>query len=133
MVPPQAAGEIEQGRKLQDVEAEQCRRRAFPQAVAEREADAQGDVEPGRDGNGEEAPAERQREAEPEMHAGDGDALAGDRQPAQAHQRVEPQMPRCAARSGRNEVGDRHGAQFSQCRKRTGRWTLWLIGITRKS
>jgi hypothetical protein len=86
------AGKVKQHRKLHDIEGEQGRRRAGLEPVAERKADAQRDVQPGRDGDRREAPAEGQRIAQPEMHACHGEALPGDGEPAQAHQRVETQV-----------------------------------------
>ena len=88
----QAACHEEQGRELGDVEAEQGGRGPVLQAVAQREADAQRDIEPGGDRDDAEAPAEGQGEAEAEMHAGDGEALACDGKPAQPDQRIEAQV-----------------------------------------
>ena len=107
----QPSGHVEQGGELDDVEGEQRGGGAVLQAVAQRKAHAQRDVEPGRDGDDAEAPAEGQEEAEAEMDAGDGDALPGNGQPAQPHQGVEPQMPARARRGRRRQVQSRHRAQ----------------------
>ena len=101
----QAAGQIEQRRELQDVEAEQERRRVLAEPVARRIAQAQPEVERRRGGDDGKAGPERQREAEAEMHAGDGGALPDDGKPAQPHQRIEPQ-PAGVLREDRVGDGD---------------------------
>jgi hypothetical protein len=60
-----------------------------PDALAP--ADGEKDVEPGAEGDDGEAQAQRQRKAEEEMDAEHRTRLANDGQPAQPHQRAEPE------------------------------------------
>jgi hypothetical protein len=80
----QAAGEVEEGGELQDVEAEEQGRRVVAEPVARRIADAQREVDERRGRDDGKAFPEREREAEAEMHPGDGGALARHREPAEA-------------------------------------------------
>ncbi|BAQ48319.1 hypothetical protein Maq22A_c27440 [Methylobacterium aquaticum] len=88
----QPAGEEEERRELDDVEGEEQHRRVVAEPMARRVADAQRQVEPGRGRDDEEAPAERQGQAEAEMGAGHRGTLARHGEPAQPHQGVEAQV-----------------------------------------
>ncbi len=101
----QAAREEQQRGELHDVEGEQQGRGIVAEPVARREADPQGEVQPGRGGDHQEAPAERQGQAEAELRPDHGGALAGDGEPAQADEGVEPQVSRVAAEAAEIGVG----------------------------
>jgi hypothetical protein len=100
----QPAGQVEQGCELEDVEGEQEGGGVVAEPVAGRELDPQQKVDPDRGGDHQEAEAEGEREAQPESHARHGGRLAGDRQPAQPHQRVEAQLPGMAREIRRSDL-----------------------------
>jgi hypothetical protein len=103
-------GQVEQGRKLQDVEGKQGRGGVVGQPVARREADPQGEIDPGRHGDHQDRQPEWQRKAEAELDHGDRRRLAGHREPAQPDQGVEPQAPGVPGEIGRRHV--HHGARI---------------------
>jgi hypothetical protein len=65
--------------------------------MARGKLDAQRQIHPGRGRDQQEAQAEGEREAEPEMNDRNGGGLAGDREPAQADEGVEPELTGVAA------------------------------------
>ena len=85
----QPAGKEQQHRKLGDVEGKKPRRPAGFEPLRHREADAQRDIEPGRQRDHREAGPDRQLVVEPEIHHQHGGGLADHREPAQPHQRIE--------------------------------------------
>src|SRR5829696_8434155 len=111
----QAAGQVAQRRELEDVEAKQKRRRILAEPVARRIAQAQPEVQRRGGGDDGKAGPERQREAEAEMHAGDGGALPDDGKPAQPNQRIEPQ-PAGVLREDRVGNGG-HGCEIRRRRR----------------
>ncbi len=105
----EAAGQVEQGRELEEIEGEEQGRGIVGQAMARRKADAQGEIDPGRERDDEEAEPERQRKAEAELDEGDRRRLAGDGEPAQPDEGVEPQAAGVVRQIGGRSV--RHRAQ----------------------
>ena len=114
----EAARQEEEGAQLERVVGQHHEGGLGAQPVARGKRQAEGDVEGSRQGDEADAPGERQREAKPEMDDGDGGGLAGDGQPAQADQRLEPEAPPgevvfgerlAVAQAGRRDLG--HGGR----------------------
>ena len=94
MVAPMATGassssEIEQHRELQDVEGQEDGRLAVVDARRARPADADGEVEQGRERDRAADRQDRHAEAQPPVHDGGGEGLARDRAPADRNQRAQ--------------------------------------------
>ena len=85
----QPAGEEHQDRELRDIEGQQPGGAVGLDAARVPEADAQRDIEPGRQRDDGEAGPDRQIEFEAEIDHQHRGGLADHRQPAQPHQRVE--------------------------------------------
>ncbi len=85
----QAAGEEQQHRELRDVEGEQPGRAVGLEPLVAAEAQPQCDIEPGIKADDRQARPQRQFEIESVIHHQDGGGLTEDREPAQAHQRIE--------------------------------------------
>ena len=93
------AGEKQESRKLQNVEGEQGRRRPIGEPMRTRQAQTQSNVQRRGNGDGEQAWPDRQIEAQAEEGAENGGGLAGNGEPAQPHQGIDPQA---RARAGQD-------------------------------
>ena len=96
----QPAGQVEEGRELQDVEGQDEGGGIVAEAMAGGILEPQEQVEPGRGGDGEKQKPKGSSKPKPEPDPGHGDRLTGDRQPAQPHQGVEAQVPGVARPRG---------------------------------
>ena len=88
----QPAGEIQERRKLRDVEAQQKGGAVGLKPSGLGEADLKRDVEQRRQRDHRKARPDRNVELEAEMHDQDGHDLPEDGKPTQPHQRVEPHV-----------------------------------------
>ena len=111
----EAARQEQQRRELEDVEAEDGRRRSIVEPLTDGKAQPEPEIEQRRHADAKEAPDDRQVEAEADAGHQNGDRLAGHRQPSQTDQRVDAQPARAlaeivAGRAGRRRFRTRRAS-----------------------